>query len=176
MILPLALSFATALAQMAALAGLGVESFPVNHTAPVVVRILNGKDGQPIAYQHLLLIAGYDSRDLREQTFRQEMLTDARGQVRLSRQMENLPWLQVWVEKQPLCQAHPRQDSFSVGVIRTFGLSAPNRCGTVTAQDVPGVFTVFVAAQGSASNPPCARRQSPAGSAPVSSSPPAAHR
>ncbi len=144
MIRPLALSFAAGLALLTATANCAVESFPVVHNDPIVVRILSGVDGRPLAHLHLLLIAGYDRRDLRDQLFRQETLTDARGQAQLSHQMENLPWLQVWVDKKLLCQARPRQASFSVEEIRSFGLSAPNRCGTVTVEDSPGVFTVFV--------------------------------
>jgi hypothetical protein len=98
------------------------------------------------------LIAGYDQNDLHDQLYRQEALTDAHGQARLSKQLGNLPWLQVWVNKKPLCQAHPRNDNFSVELIRRDGLSAPNRCGTATVEDAPGVFTVFV--KSSAIKPP----------------------
>jgi hypothetical protein len=38
----------------------------------------------------------------------------------------------------------PGKASFSVELIRRDGLSAPNRCGTATVEDEPGVFTVFV--------------------------------
>jgi hypothetical protein len=120
------------------------ETFPVVHNEPITVRILGGKDGQPLAYYHLLLIAGYDQNDLHDQLYRQELLTDAHGHVRLPKQLANLPWLQVWIDKKSLCQAHPRRDSFSVELIRRDGLSAPNRCGTVTVGDAPGVFNVFV--------------------------------
>jgi hypothetical protein len=120
------------------------ETFPVDHNDPITVRILNGKDGHPLAYRHLVLIAGYDRHDLHYQQFREEVLTDAHGQVRLSRQLENLPWLQVWVSRSPLCLAKPGKASFSVELIRRDGFSAPNRCGTATVEDAPGVFTVFV--------------------------------
>jgi hypothetical protein len=120
------------------------ESFPVVHNEPITVRILGGKNGQPLAHLHLVLLAGYNQSDLRDQLYRTEVLTDAQGQARLPRQLANLPWLQVWVAMKPLCQAKPRGDSFSVDLIRRDGLSAPNRCGTVTVEETPGVFTVFV--------------------------------
>ena len=126
------------------------ESFPVVHNEPITVRILGGKDGQPLAHLHLILLAGYEQRDLRDQLYRAEVLTDAHGQTRLPRQLSNLPWLQVWAAKKPLCQAKPRGNSFSVELIRRDGLSAPNRCGTATVEDAPGIFTVFVKGKGMA--------------------------
>jgi hypothetical protein len=124
------------------------ETFPVVHNEPITVRILGGKNGQPFAHLHLVLLGGYEQRDLHDQLYRAELLTDAHGQVRLPGQLANLPWLQVWVAKKSLCQAKPRGESYSVELIRRDGLSAPNRCGTATVEDAPGVFTVFVKGKG----------------------------
>jgi hypothetical protein len=124
------------------------ETFPVIHNEPITVRILGGKDGLPLAHQHLTLLGGYDQSDLHDQLYRSEVLTDSHGQVKLPRQLANLPWLQVWVDKKPLCQAKPRGENFSVELIRRDGLSAPNRCGTATVEETPGVFTVFVKGKG----------------------------
>ncbi len=153
MIRPLSLPLAAGLALVTAAASGAGESFPVVHNEPVTIRILGGKDGRPLGRLHLILIAGYDQRDLREQLYSEEVLTDAEGQARLPKQLANLPWLQVWVSKKPLCQAHPRKAGFSVELIRRDGLSAPNRCGTAAVEDAPGVFTVFVKGKGA---PPAA--------------------
>jgi hypothetical protein len=118
------------------------------HNEPITVRVLSGKDGQPQAHLHLLLIAGYDQGEMHDHLFHEEALTDAQGQARLSNQIANLPWLQVWVGKKMLCQARPRSESFSVELIRRDGFSAPNRCGIATVEDRPGVFTVFVKSKG----------------------------
>lgn len=147
--LVLTVAFPSAAAQSCQRGG-SAESLPVVHHEPITIRILSGKDGLPLAHLHLILIAGYRASDLREQLFREEALTDARGQARLSSQLANLPWLQVWVDKKPLCQVHPRTASFSVERIRRDGLSAPNRCGTATVEDAPSVFTVFVKGKGEA--------------------------
>jgi hypothetical protein len=144
MIRPLALSLAAGIVLLTATLCGAAEIFPVVHNEPITVRILGGKDGQPLARLHLVLLAGYDQSDLHGQLYRAELLTDAHGQAHLPRQLANLPWLQVWVAKKPLCQANPRGDSFSVDLIRRDGLSAPNLCGTAMADDAPGVFTVFV--------------------------------
>jgi hypothetical protein len=126
------------------------EVFPVVHNETITIRVLSGKDGLPLVYLHLIVIAGYDQSDLRDQLFREEAITDAHGQARLSNQLTNLPWLQVWVLKKPLCQANPRKASFSMERIRRDGLSASNRCGTIAVEDAPGVFTVFVKGKGKA--------------------------
>jgi hypothetical protein len=144
MIRPLALSLAAGIALLTATLCGAAEIFPVVHNEPITVRILGGKDGQPLAHLHLVLLAGYDRSDLHGQLYRAELLTDAHGQAHLPKQLANLPWLQVWVAKKPLCQVKPRGDSFSVELIRRDGVSAPNLCGTATVEDAPGVFTVFV--------------------------------
>lgn len=144
MIRPLALSLVAGLALLTASVCGADETFPVVHNEPITVRILGGKDGQPLAHYHLLLIAGYDQSDIHDQLYRQEALTDSLGRVRLSKQLANLPWIQVWVNKKPLCQASPRGASYSVELIRRDGFSAPNRCGMATVDDAPGVFNVFV--------------------------------
>jgi hypothetical protein len=148
MIRPLALSLAAGIALLTATLNSAAETIPVVHNEPITVRILGGKDGQPLAHLHLVLLAGYDRSDLHDQLYRAELLTDAHGQAHLPRQLANLPWLQVWVAKMPLCQAKPRGDSFSVEMIRRDGLSAPNLCGTAVVEDAPGVFTVFVKSKG----------------------------
>jgi len=150
MIRPLGVAVAAGLVLATAAAGGAGEVFPVVHTEPVTVRIVDGKDGRPLSRLHLILIAGYNQSDLHDQLFHEEVLTDAHGQVRLSNQLANLPLLQVWVGTRSLCQVHPRTSGFSVELIRRDGLSAPNLCGIATVEDKPGVFTVFVKNKGAA--------------------------
>jgi len=172
MIRPLTFSLAAGVALLAAPICGANESFPVVHSEPITVRVLSGQDGKPLAHLHLIVIAGYDQSDLRGQRWREETLTDAQGQALLSGQLANLPWLQLWVKNKPLCQTNPRKSGFSVERIRRDGLSAPNRCGTATVADVPGVFTVFVmskspAPNGAAAAPPVPVVQPSASPAPV---------
>lgn len=144
MIQPLRLFLATGIALLSTSLCVADETFPVVHNEPITVRIVGGINGQPLCNLHLVLIGGYDQSDLHQQLYREDALTDNFGKVRLSNQLTNLPWLQVWVGSMPLCQSKPRKASFSVELIRRDGLSAPNLCGPVSAQDSPGVFTVFV--------------------------------
>lgn len=153
--------FAMGLALAAVSASGGAEVFPVDHKEPITIRIVGGKDGRPLGRLHLVLISGYDRSDMREQLFREEVLTDAHGQARLSNQMANLPWLQVWVGKKSLCQDDAPRGSFSVALIRREGLSAPNSCGKATVEDEPGIFTVFVKGKGATAAPAVAHKPVP---------------
>ncbi len=141
---PLSIFLLAALALSTAALCPAVETFPVVHNDPIIVRILSGKNGLPLINLHLVLIGGYDRDDLHQQFYREDALTDNFGKVRISNQMANLPWLQVWVRSMPLCQSKPRKTSFSVELIRRDGVNAPNLCGPVSAQNTPGLFNVFV--------------------------------
>jgi hypothetical protein len=70
-------------------------------------------------------------------------MTDERGDIHLPSTLLNLPWLRVSMPKSSICKADPRAETYSVERMRNDGLNAPNRCGTVTAGERPGVFTLF---------------------------------
>jgi len=144
MTLSFTLSMTAGLALFCSLASRANEIFPSIHNEPITVQVLSGKDGKPVPHAHLLVVAGYDQEDLRLRLWQNEILTDAEGKVLLSKPVGNLPLLQVWVTKAPLCQESPRKTSFSVEEIRRDGLSTPNRCGIATVTDRAGIFTVFV--------------------------------
>jgi hypothetical protein len=171
MIPSLAFSFGAGLVLLAAQASSAADSSPAMPNAPIIVRILGGKDGRPLVHAHLILIAGYDEGDIQHGFWREEGLTDNQGKARLSNELASLPFLQVWVAKKHLCLANPRRARFSVERIRRDGLSTPNRCGTATVEDAPGVFTVFVKAKGAAPLPalPAAAVAADPGYAPASS-------
>ena len=119
------------------------EVFPVIHNEPITVRLLDGKDGHPLAHQHLTFAGGYDLNDLRTRLWLEEATTDDHGEARLSAQMANLPWLQVDLLKGNLCLAKSSSSAFSIERIRRDGLTAPNRCSPFVAQSAPGVFVLF---------------------------------
>ena len=122
------------------------EVFPVGHKEPITIRVLDGKDGKPQSRAQVILVAGYDRRDLALGLWSEEALTDASGRVRLSDTLRNLPFLRVEVLKRHSCQVDAGDAGFSVERVRRDGLSGPNRCGTVVVDDTPGVFTVYVKA------------------------------
>jgi hypothetical protein len=120
------------------------EVFPVAHKEPIAVRVLGGKDGMPQAKVHVILVAGYDRRDLDLGMWREEAVTDEAGMVRLSDALRNLPLLRVEVLKRGACAPDAGGAATSVERIRRDGLSTANRCGTVVAAAAPGVLAVFV--------------------------------
>jgi len=120
------------------------ETFPVVHTDPITVRVLDGRNGKPIPHAQLTLVGGYDKEDFKRQSWQEAALTDSQGYVHLSNEMANLPFLQVWVLKYPTCQQKPKAAMFSTDEIRRDGLSTPNRCGISTVASTHGVFIVFV--------------------------------
>jgi hypothetical protein len=134
----------TATIVMATVASRADEVFPVVHTDSITVRVLDGRDGKPQAWKRVVLVGGYDRRDLSHQEWRQEALTDSAGLVHLSSELTNLPWLRLDVLQAKDCGAETGPEALSVERIRTDGLSSANRCGRITAADAPGVFTVFV--------------------------------
>jgi hypothetical protein len=139
----LALSFGAGLALLAVQPCAAVETFPVIHNEPIAIRILSGKNGQPLAHVRLLLVAGYDRRDLQLQMWHEEVLTDGRGIARLPDALANLPFLKIRVLKRRLCHPDSHAAAFSVERIRRDGISTPDRCGSVSGQDSPGLLTVF---------------------------------
>jgi hypothetical protein len=119
------------------------EVFPVVHNEPIAVRVLEGKNGAPQAKVHVLLMAGYDRRDLDLGLWREEAVTDEAGIVQLSDALRNLPLLRVEVLKRSSCAADA-DAAVSLERIRRDGMSAANRCGTVVVGDTPGMLAVFV--------------------------------
>jgi hypothetical protein len=129
---------------LAATACTADEVFPVVHNEPITVRVLDGVDGKPQPYAHVVLLAGYDRRDLDLGLWRKEAVTDGAGAVQLSNLFRNLPLVRVEVLKRHGCAPDAGDAAFSVELIRRDGLSGANRCGTTTVEDAPGVLTVFV--------------------------------
>jgi len=119
------------------------EVFPVVHTEPISVRVLDGKTGQPQPHVHLLLTAGYDRRDLALGIWREEVVTDAAGRASLFDPLRNLPLLRLQVRNSHTYSA-PASAPWSVERIRLSGLSAVNRCGNFAVEEVPGVLTIYV--------------------------------
>ena len=133
-----------AMALLAAAVCSADEVFPVVHEEPIAVRVLEGKNGTPQTKVHVLIVAGYDRRDLDQGIWREEAVTDEAGTVHLSDALKNLPLLRVEVLKRSSCARDAGGAAISVERIRRDGMSAANRCGTVVAADVPGTLAVFV--------------------------------
>ncbi|MGD0902173.1 MAG: hypothetical protein ABR924_04440 [Terracidiphilus sp.] len=150
MIRSFALTFGVLLALPAAQASGAVEVFPVVHNEPITIRVLSGKTGLPLIHARLLLVAGYDRRDLRLRMWRGEAFTGLDGNARLPDALANLPFLQIRLARKHLCQADSSAATYSVERIRRDGLSTPDRCGFAAVEDAPGIFIVYAKGKGAA--------------------------
>jgi hypothetical protein len=122
------------------------NSLPVLHREPVTIRILNGKDGAPLAHVHVVFVAGYDDQDLRLGLWSEEAITNAKGQASLPDSLKNFSFVAVWVAKRKLCAQHGHALGADLDNVRNQGLSTTNRCGNLMFADKPGVLTVFAQA------------------------------
>lgn len=125
-----------------------VESFPADHKEPITIRVLNGKDGQPIPNLRLILLAGYTESDIAHRFWREEAITNSFGETRLPRALVNFPFLEALLVKAKLCQANLRGDLYKIGRIRSDGWTAPDHCGLIHSVDEPGVLTLFARQNG----------------------------
>jgi hypothetical protein len=150
MIRSLALSFGAGIILLAAPASGASETFPAVHNEPITIRVLSGKTGQPLAHVRLLLVAGYDRRDLQLRMWHEEALTGLDGEARLPDALANLPFLQIRLVKRRLCQADSHAATYNVERIRRDGVSTPDHCGLVTVEDAPGIFIVYAKGRGAA--------------------------
>jgi hypothetical protein len=118
------------------------QAIPVDHREPITVRVMNGKNGLPLAHLHLTVIAGYDDRDIRHQLWEEEVSTGNSGEVRLPQGLVDFAFLQVLLRNAKACQKDSRQ-LYNLERIRNDGFSAPNDCGIVHVLDASGVLTIF---------------------------------
>jgi hypothetical protein len=109
----------------------------------IVVQVLNGKNGKPIANELVLVFTGASAEDAKEHKTHLEIRTDAEGTALLS--VENLAtsYIQVWADWHVLCQETPNSKSYSVEDILKKGLSTSNNCGPIKPQLSPNHFVVF---------------------------------
>ncbi len=109
----------------------------------IVVHVVDGRNGRPLANQHLLVFAGESPESVREHNKQFELVTDKDGLAALTSVSHTVRWIQVWVDWHILCQREPNSKSFSVAEILSTGLSTPNTCGSAVQKPTPGHFVVF---------------------------------
>jgi hypothetical protein len=118
------------------------QAIPVDHPEPITIRVINGKNGLPLAHLHLKVIAGYDDRDIRHRLWEEEVSTGNSGEVRLPQGLVDFAFLQVSLRKAKACQEDSRR-LYNLERIRNDGFSAPNDCGIVHVLDASGLLTIF---------------------------------
>jgi hypothetical protein len=137
-------SFLTTAALSASTATHAQESYPEIHNDPIKIHLIDAQDGSPMANLRVVLAAGYSQDDLRKGLWRAEATSDTQGDVKLPRTMLNLGFMQILVAQDTPCTYKQSAQSLSIERIRTDGLSAPNHCGLVTANEKPGELNFFV--------------------------------
>jgi len=151
--------------------GAARASQPVIHHEPITVRVLDGRRGVPLARVHLILIAGYDQRDLHKGLWQEEAITDSAGSAQVPDSLFSFPFLQVVVARHGMCIGDVSESRFSMDQIRFAGLNSPNRCGVLTVENLSGVFVVFAKTKGSDRLPVKGAPMRPAKTSPEAAAP-----
>jgi len=109
----------------------------------ITIRALNGKTDSPLANQRLVIFAGESAEAATFHRSAIDAQTDKNGLVVIPVVLAKTSWIQVWVDGLTLCQSQPNRKSFSVDMILSSGLSAPNNCGSPAQTTAAGQFTVY---------------------------------
>jgi hypothetical protein len=126
---------------LAGLLGMGVLAMAQeNH---IIVQVVDGRNGKPIANEHLVVFVGESPESVRELNRNFELVTNKEGLADLTIATHDIQWIQVSADWHVLCQSDPNSKSFSVGEILSTGLSTPNTGGSMTQKLTPGHFVVF---------------------------------
>ena len=115
----------------------------IAQSTQIIVRAVDGRNGKPLANQHLLVFAGKSPDGVREQETHFDLMTDKDGLTTLTITSPEIKWIQVWPDGQVLCQTGPNSTSFSVGEIMSTGLKTPNTCSSLVREVAPGHLVVF---------------------------------
>lgn len=121
----------------------GIGAVAMAQDSHIVVQAVNGRNGKPLANQHLLVFAGESPESVSQHKKQFELVTDKEGLADLTIAPSDVRWIQVWVDWHVLCQSEPNSKSFSVAEVLSTGLSTPNTCGPSIRKLTPGHFVVF---------------------------------
>ena len=104
----------------------------------IVVQALDGRNGKPLANQHLLVFTGPTRAAVISHASNMELTTDKNGSGVISLDGGEVRWIQVWADGRVLCQPNANQESFSVATISSKGVAALNNCSAVLHEASPG--------------------------------------
>ncbi len=110
----------------------------------IVVHVINGKNGKPLAHAHVLIFGGSAAEDIRLNGIPYSLQTDADGLAVLTLS-PTVSQLKVFVDWHTVCRKEsPNIVSYSVAGIKAHGINTPNNCGSASRDSTPGHFFVFV--------------------------------
>jgi hypothetical protein len=109
----------------------------------ITVQVLDGRNGKPLADQHLLVFTGLSSGAVKTHAQHTGVTTDKDGIGTLTIYPVETQWLQVFTDGRIPCFPNPNRASFSVGDIMSKGLVTPNDCSAQIKQASPGHFVIY---------------------------------
>jgi len=110
-------------------------------TQDITVRVLDGRNGNPMTHQHILIFSGLSTETVKQHGT--DITTDKDGVGTLTINPIENKLLQVFVDGHALCYPNPNQSSFKVDEIIANGLATPNNCSNLVRETSPGHFIVF---------------------------------
>jgi len=113
------------------------------NTLDITVQVLDGRNGKPLADQHVLVFTGMSSNAVKTHAAHTGLTTDKDGVGMLTIYPAETQWLQVFADGRVVCYPDPNQSSFSVETIMSKGLATPNNCSALVREPTPGHFIVF---------------------------------
>jgi hypothetical protein len=112
-------------------------------TTDITVQVLDGRNGKPLADQHVLVFTGLSSDAVKTHAQHTGVTTDKDGMGTLTIYPRETQWLQVFTDGRIPCFPNPNQSSFSVSDIMSKGLVTPNDCSAQVREPSPGHFVIF---------------------------------
>ncbi|MES2222220.1 MAG: hypothetical protein V4587_14795 [Acidobacteriota bacterium] len=112
-------------------------------TLDITVQVLDGRNGKPLADQHVLVFTGTSSGAVKSHAEHTGLTTGKDGVGTLTIFPSETQWLQVFTDGRIPCFADPNQASFSVSEIMSKGLVTPNNCSKLMREPSPGHFIIF---------------------------------
>lgn len=109
----------------------------------ITVEVLDGRNGKPMADQHVLVFIGVTSAAVRSHAQHTGVTTGKDGNAALAIFPAKTMWLQVFMDGRIPCFADPNGASFSVDKIMSQGLVTPNTCSSLVRAPSPGHFIIF---------------------------------
>jgi hypothetical protein len=112
-------------------------------TLDITVQVLDGRNGKPLADQHVLVFTGLSADAVKTHAQHTGVTTGKDGVGTLTIYPGETQWLQVFTDGHVPCFPDPNKASFSVGEIMSKGLVTPNDCSAQVQQASPGHFVIY---------------------------------
>ena len=118
-------------------------SAAVGQSMDITVQVLDGRNGKPVADQHVLVFTRLSAAAVKTHAQHTGVTTDKDGMGTLTIYPGETQWLQVFTDGRVPCFPNPNQASFSVSDIMSKGLVTPNDCSAQVQQASPGHFVIY---------------------------------